>query len=59
MKEPVVHKAKSGKARQAAYAARMRESGYKQKTFWLSEGESLLVDKLLNGLRRRHGGADE
>lgn len=59
MKEPVVHKTRSGATRQAEYAARMRAGGYKQRTLWLTEEESVLIDKLLSGLRRRHGGADE
>jgi hypothetical protein len=57
MKEPVVHKTRSGATRQAEYAARMRAEGYKQRTFWLTEEESHKVDQLLNTLR--HGDADE
>lgn len=59
MKELVVSKAKPGKARQAEYAARMRANGYKQRTLWLTSDESILIDKLLSGIRRRCGGADE
>lgn len=59
MSKPVVHKIKSGATRQAEYSARMRAEGYKQKAFWLTEEEFLLVDKLLSGLRARRGGIDE
>lgn len=57
MKEPVVHKTRSGATRQAEYTARMRAEGYKQKTFWLTAEESRQVDKLLNTIR--HGDSHE
>jgi hypothetical protein len=55
----VVHKKRSGATRQAEYAARMKADGHRQRTFWLTEEESLLIDKLLSGIRRKRGGADE
>lgn len=57
MKEPVVHKTRSGATRQAEYAARMRAEGYKQRTLWLTGEESRQVDQLLNALR--HGDSHE
>jgi hypothetical protein len=57
MKEPVVHKTRSGATRQAEYAARMRADGYKQRTLWLTEEEFRQVDKLLSKLR--HGDSHE
>ena len=51
MKEIVVHKTRSGATRQAEYAARMRDEGYKQRTLWLTVVESRQVDQLLKELR--------
>ena len=51
MKEPVVHKTRSGATRQAEYAARMRAEGYKQRTLWLTVEESRQVGQLLKELR--------
>lgn len=59
MKDSVVNKANPGKTRQAEYAARMRANGYRQRTLWLTSDESIMIDKLLSGIRRRCGGANE
>jgi hypothetical protein len=51
MKEPFVHKTRSGATRQAEYAARMRAEGYRQKTMWLTEDEFQQIYNLLIKLR--------
>lgn len=51
MKEPVVHKTRSGATRQAEYAARMRAEGYRQRTIWVTVVESRQVDQVLKELR--------
>lgn len=51
--------ASSGAKRQAAYAARQRARGRRQRSYWLTDDEAAQVVALLERLRDQKDGDDE